>query len=1004
VSQPRQDPAVLSAFDSCRTPSAAAAAPPGAQGRLIHAAFSEQARVTPEALALESRHGSVRYGQLARVARGVAYQLARRGVGPGDVVAIFAERGPALVYALLGVAQSGAAFLILDAAYPSARLLACLHQTRPVALIVAGEATPPEALAREHSNLLRIPHTAREAELLYVTLGADVWQAPRLEPSDLAYLSFTSGSTGQPKGILTAHAPLPHFVAWHSGHGRLERCDRFSLLSGLAHDPLLRDVFTPLSLGASLHIPDQSTIFDPAALWTWFACERISICHLTPALGEILAAGAPDQGRLPALRRMYWGGDVLRPALVSRLSLLAPNAQQTSFYGATETPQAMAYFDVDPTAPRAPVPLGRGIEGAQLLVMRDDATPCAAGETGEIWIRSRYLSLGYLNDPAATAARFVQDPLGGQGDRCYRSGDRGVMLEDGDVAFAGRADGQLKIRGFRVEPGDVAATLEALSNVRRALVIATPHLDERELAAYVVAEGDGVPDAEALRRELEQRLPAYMVPRFIVPLRALPLMPNGKIDVQSLPTPRPEHGPSAAHASAGRAPRNARERELAALWAEVLGLPRVSIDDSFLDLGGDSLSAIRALTRMRRVGLSESVARGIFQGRTIAELCEQTPGAESGTQAVPRGAARVTLLINLLRGLLVLTLVLDHWRAGLFKRLPSFGLELGDALEPLFHLPTPGFAFVFGLGLGHSHYAIYVRNPSGSRRLLRGGATLLGIATLVMALSRNLGVLARALPLDYDLFFTNFFLPTLYYWLALLSAPLWFALLARTEQRWGGPVLGALLLAAGSRVLYELCCMLFLAHEQKGLLQLARLMLTARFSYFNLSTGALLGIALGVWLRQRREERALASWLASLGGACLSVGLASYYLQRERYPHGLVSPDITMPEWLFFVGASLLIGALIQLALKALHARPVPFMLRWLAVVGQCAMPIFILQGVALDVSAFGRALGLPDSVAVAVALGSFLLVVGSLMRSIHALWYGSANTSSPERLAQAAL
>lgn len=979
----------------------AQAALPAAPPALIHAAFVAQAKATPDALALQSAHGSVTYAQLARIAHGIAYQLAQRGVGPGEVVAVFAERGPALVYALLGVAQSGAAFLILDAAYPAARLAACLSQAKPVALIAAAESALPEALAAALPLTLRVPQDAARADAALVRPEAEAWQPPVIDSAQLAYVSFTSGSTGQPKGILTAHAPLSHFVGWHRAHGALQSSDRFSLLSGLAHDPLLRDVFTPLSLGASLHIPEQTTLFDPDALWGWCQAERISVCHLTPALGEILAAGAPEDARLPDLRRVYWGGDVLRPALVSRFSLLAPNVRQTSFYGATETPQAMAYFDLDPHAPRAPVPLGRGIEGAELLVMRDDASPCAVNETGEIWIRSPYLSLGYLHDSAATAARFVQSPLATDPrDRCYRTGDRGRMLDDGNVVFAGRADGQLKIRGFRVETGDVAAALEAQPGVRRALVLATPHGDERELAAYVVGEGAEL-DTQALRRTLEQNVPAYMVPRFIVPLRALPLMPNGKIDLQALPAPGPEHGPAAAHASAGRAPRNARERELAALWAEILGLPQVSIDDSFLDLGGDSLTAIRALTRMRRMGVPEDVARGIFQGRTIAELSDDNAAPHVATRA-PRGTARVTLLINLLRGLLVVTLVLDHWRAGLFKRLPTFGLELGDAFEPLFHLPTPGFAFVFGIGLGHSHYATYLRNQDASRKLLRGGAAVLGIATLFMALSRNLGVVARALPLDYDLFFTNFFLPTLYYWLALLSAPLWFALLAHTERRWGGPVLGALVLAAGSRLLYELCCVLLLPHEQKGVLQLARLMLTARFSYFNLSTGALLGIALGVWLRRRREERALTGWLAAMGGASLSVGFGSYLLQRERYPQGLVSPDINTPEWLFYVGATLLIGALVQLALEALGERSVPLALRWLAVVGQCAMPIFILQGVALDVSAFGRALGLPDSVAVALALGSFLLVVGSMMRSIHALWYGAAPGNG--RLAQAVL
>lgn len=966
----------------------------------VHAAFLECARARPDAVALVSQASEYSYGELSALSAALAHTLRARGIGPAATVAVYAERSPALVACLLGVLRSGAAFQILDAAYPVPRLLACVRAAKPSLLLIAGDKELPgelaQALSSDHQPTLRVPSDlTRAAQVL--DRAADTPLA-EVDPEGLAYVSFTSGSTGVPKGILTSHAPLPHFVAWHIEHGNFAPEDRFSMLSGLGHDPLLRDIFTPLSLGASLHIPPQATIFDADALWAFFASSRISVAHLTPALGEILLTGAPEGGSLPALRRIYWGGDVLRPKLARQIAELAPNLRQVNFYGATETPQAMAYFELSQLSELEQVPLGRGIEGAQLLVMHESDRLCSVGELGEVWIRSPYLSRGYL-DPAQSRERFVPNPFGSsERDLCYRTGDQARYLASGEVVFAGRADHQIKVRGFRVEPAEVVSALERARGVQRAIVLAPELHGEKQLVAYVVGERGIELTPSELRSAVQRELPAYMVPRAVFVLPAFPLLPNGKVDLQALPRPS-EDLKAVRQEGAQRLPRNEAERKLAALWSEILGIEEIGIDESFLDLGGDSLSAIRALSRMRRLGIPEDVARGIFQGRTIAELCDVD--ASDPNKAVPlRGAAKVTLLVNVLRGVLVLTLVFDHWREGLFKRLPMIPAALLSFIEPLFHLPTPGFAFVFGIGLGHSHYETFLKSPEASRRLLRGGALLLGAGTLLMGLSRNLGVIARGLPLDSHLFFVNFFLPTLYYWLALATAPLWFALIARREKRWGGAILGALLLAAAARGGYELCRFVLLEREQQGFLQLTRLMLVARFSYFNLSTGALLGIAFGMYLRGQRTREHLLAPLTAVGGGLLTLGLLAYWTRRDAYPEHLLSADIWLPEWLVYCGASLLIGALLELLLIAPRTGFLRPALQWVGVVGQCAMPIFILQGMALDISAFGRALGLPDKLAVMVSLGSFVLVVGWMMRRIHALYYGHV----PSRLRETAV
>lgn len=965
---------------------------------LVHSAFLERAGSTPEALALSSVHGTYSYGELERVSRALALWLVAEGIGAGKTVAIYSDRNPALIACVLGVLRSGAAFQIVDAAYPLPRILTCVQRAEACALWVAGDLTVPDELAAAFPSdrRLQIPASPAAVPAQFANPEATL---PEVDASGIAYVSFTSGSTGTPKGIVTGHAPLPHFVAWHAAHGALTAHDRFSLLSGLSHDPLLRDIFTPLSLGASLHIPEQTTIFDADALWAWFLSERITVAHLTPALGEILATGAPDVGQNPHLRRLYWGGDVLGVRLMARLNALCPRLEQTNFYGATETPQAMAYFDLKELGERSTIPIGRGIEGAQLLVMDESGKLCALGETGEIWIRSPYLSRGYLGDPAETARRFVQNPYTeGPRDLCYRTGDQGRYLEDGEVAFAGRADHQIKVRGFRIEPAEIVLALERRSGVRRALVLAHELHGEKQLTAYVAGERAAIESVSAIRSALSSELPSYMVPQHVLVLDAFPLLPNGKIDLQALPSPTSEPSEDGSR----RLARNDQERELARIWAELLGLEQVGIDESFLELGGDSLTAIRALSRMRRLGIAEDVARGILQGRTIAELCGETPTASGDRAAQLSGTVKTTLLVNVMRGALVLLLVFDHWREGLFKRL-SLSANVLEAIEPLFHLPTPGFAFVFGIGLGYTHYPTYRNNPRASRRLLQGGALILAAGTLLMGLSRNAGIYAKHEPLDYDLFCTNFFLPTLYYCLALASAPWWFSFMRRREGKWGGAVLAALLIAGVFRGVYELMRVLMLEHEQTGLLQLGRLMLTARFSYFNLSTGALLGVGFGVYLRSARALPNLAPRLFALGVSLLGVGLFSYLAQREQNPYGMISGDIWLPEWFFYIGVTLLLGALFEQLLLVARG-PVRAGLEWVGVVGQCAMPIFILQGMVFDVSAFGRALGLSHALAIVVALAGFALAVGWMMRRIHGLYYGKIESLASSRAPAAAL
>ncbi|HEX5724701.1 MAG TPA: condensation domain-containing protein, partial [Longimicrobiaceae bacterium] len=366
----------------------------------VHETFAAHAAKSPEAPAISAAAETWTYAELDAAANRIAHRLIDGGVRPGDVVAVYAHRSAALVRALLGAWKAGAAFAVLDPAYPPARLAAQAGAARPAALLrisTAGEVPAEVAAALAESARLTVVLTADGKD------GGDGFPsaAPAVSvgPDDLAYVAFTSGTTGAPKAIAGTHRPLAHFFGWYARELGLSAGDRFSLLSGLAHDPLLRDVFAPLAVGGSIAIPDAGEIGTPGWLAGWIRDEGITVAHLTPAMGQLLATGTGDI-QLPALRLACFGGDVLRAGDVERLRALAPNAEAFNFYGATETPQAMGCFRLpaDLAAVGPAVPVGRGIEGVDLLVVTPSGTLAGIGELGEIAVRTPYLSRGYLND------------------------------------------------------------------------------------------------------------------------------------------------------------------------------------------------------------------------------------------------------------------------------------------------------------------------------------------------------------------------------------------------------------------------------------------------------------------------------------------------------------------------------------------------------------------------------------------------------------------------------
>jgi amino acid adenylation domain-containing protein len=643
LSQIVEEPDEKISHYSLLTPAAAALLPNPAEELspkwegAVHTIFSAQARRAPDQLAVVYRREALTYRELDLESNRLANYLTASGVLAGDVVAIYGHRSTSLVLALLGILKAGAAFVILDPAYPAAHQIDCLNLARPRAwlqLEAAGEL--PEALAdfvRTLSCRLVLPDRARAVEHQRLSSYSPEDSGIDIGPDDLAYIAFTSGTTGRPKGIQGRHGPLTHFVPWLEEMFDLKASDRYSMLSGLSHDPLHRDIFTPLTLGATICIPDQAEMVIPGRLAQWMRREQVSIAHLTPAMAQLLTSTTDDSDcTLSLLRYAFLVGDVLTVSDVKRLRKLAPSLTCVNYYGTTETQRAVGYFIVrnepDPSLaekvewadPQKEVlPLGRGIKDVQLLVLNDAQQLAGCSEVGEVYVRSPHLAKGYLGDEALTQERFIQNPFTeSAGDRLYKTGDLGRYLPDGNVEPLGRADFQVKVRGFRVELKEIEAVLAAHEAVRAAVVLYREDAPgDKRLVAYVVGRAGQSPAASELRAYLKQRLPGHMVPAAFVLLDEMPLTPNGKLDRRALPAPeraRPEKENSFV------APRNRIEETLAAIWAEVLGLERVGIHDNFFELGGHSLLVIQVLSRVRKSFQVEVSPRDMFETPTVAHL------------------------------------------------------------------------------------------------------------------------------------------------------------------------------------------------------------------------------------------------------------------------------------------------------------------------------------------------------------------------------------------------
>jgi amino acid adenylation domain-containing protein len=627
----------------------------------IHDYVTEWAKRAPNRPALTDPTETWSYGELETHSNQIAHYLIAQGIQPKDVVAIYAHRSSTLVLALQGVLKAGAVFAILDPAYPPARLIDYLRIAQPrvwIQMDAAAELPKELVTCLETLNIscrLNLPR-AKQAV-------ADVLrEQPESQPfvvvvaNDPAYIAFTSGSTGEPKGVLSRHGPITHFLPWQKEAFDLHETDRFCLLSGLAYNHLHRDVFTPLALGATLYVPPVEIAREPEPLTDWLRANAISVLHLTPALGQLLLTG--EFRPLPAVRRVFFGGDVLTRGEIAQIRPRVPNARISGFYGATETQRAVGYFEIpddfsmNDGDTNRPIPLGRGVKDVQLLLLNKAGQLAGVGELGELYVRSPHLAESYIGDEKLTNETFVTNPFTNDPrDRLYRTGEMGRYLPDGNVEWAGRNDRRVNIRGFRVDLEEVESVLKQHPMVQNAAVvlqefelpesdtsafedsdnpksktrtepsrsIQNPKSDGR-LVAYVATDEAGESMGDLLRSFVSTRLPEYMVPAHFVILEQLPLSPNGKVDYRALP---PVQQFLLAESSLIQAPRNEVEVKLCAIFSQVLGREQVGIEENFFRLGGHSLLAAQAAARVRATFSVGLELRTFLESPTVAALANE---------------------------------------------------------------------------------------------------------------------------------------------------------------------------------------------------------------------------------------------------------------------------------------------------------------------------------------------------------------------------------------------
>ncbi|MFG6107725.1 amino acid adenylation domain-containing protein [Leptothoe sp. EHU-05/26/07-4] len=608
-----------------------------AENMLIHRLFAAHAQQKPEAIAVVWGEQKLTYEDLERQSNQLAHYLRSHGIGPDVRVGICIEKSPQLLVAILGVLKAGGGYVPLDPSYPKPRLSFMLSDAQ-VPVIVA-----------QRDLLSELPvHSAQ-----VITLdgdGAAISQASmaslpsEVAPENLAYVVYTSGSTGTPKGVMVTHGSLTNaYYAWEEAY-HLQELKRHLQMASFSFDVFSGDLVRALGSGGCLVMCPRDNLLEPARLYQLLKTEHIDIAEFVPAVFRSLASYLHQTDQtLAFMKAVIVGSDSWSMAEYHAFkTVCGPQTRLINSYGVSEATIDSTYFELteDTTsmtlAKDISVPIGRPFGNMQLYVLNGALQPVPIGTVGELFIGGRGLARGYLNNPAKTATAFIPNPLQSASgisesstSRLYRTGDLARWLVDGNIEFIGRLDNQVKIRGVRIELGEVEATIAKLREVQQVVVLAQDdHLGNARLVAYVVPDKDW-PGAMELRQTLRQQLPKQMVPTIVVEMAALPLTPNGKIDRRALPAPQQWD----MHNS-DTPPRNPTEQMIAETFEAVLKVSGVGAYSDFFDLGGHSLLATQVISRLRNLLQMEIPLKTLFEFSTVSELAQALMSSERQTNGI----------------------------------------------------------------------------------------------------------------------------------------------------------------------------------------------------------------------------------------------------------------------------------------------------------------------------------------------------------------------------------
>ena len=608
-----------------------------ADGRPIHERFEEQAVRAPDNVALVCGDERLTFSQLNARANRIAHSLRDAGVLPETLVALSVERSVEMVVGLLAIWKAGGAYVPLEPSLPGERLAFLLEDTGAAFLLT-------------RSNLVeRFPAGAAGIFLLDGDGGDDAAKesgenlAPAARPEHLAYVIFTSGSTGRPKGVAVEHRQISNYV-----NSILEKLDppreaAFATVTTLSADLGNTSLFPSLASGGRLHVIPEQRSSDPEGLADDFGHEPVDYLKIVPSHLAALLSGSRPERILPR-RCLVLGGESSSWDLVERIRVIAPGCRVLNHYGPTEATIGVTTFEVPADRPEGSagaVPVGRPLPNCRIYLLDSRGQTVAPGVTGELHIAGAGLARGYLNRPELTRERFVEISIGDRGERLYRTGDLARYRADGNLDLLGRTDDQVKLHGFRIEPGEIEAALRQHPSIREAVVLPreVPGIGRR-LVAYLVTQRGEAPASSDLRAFLLGKLPEFMLPSAFVRLPRLPLTPNGKIDRIALPLP--EAAP-VRQSETRVPPETSEEKILARVWAQVLKIEEPGVHDNFFELGGDSILAIQIIARAAREGLRVT-PRQLFEHQTVAELARVADASTEtvGEQGLVIGAVPLT--------------------------------------------------------------------------------------------------------------------------------------------------------------------------------------------------------------------------------------------------------------------------------------------------------------------------------------------------------------------------